>query len=319
MKILVVQNRMGIGDSIMFLPFIEAISKKFGVAVTCLVKKSSKADELLKDNKFIKEFIFLEREKNEGYHDGIKGSINLIKKLRTCSFDKIFIFNSSLRFYLIAKFSGVPQIYQYPLFRKKKQHIILTAKNFLKRAIEIDVKNDPVINLEKKLIDSAKAEFGIDDKKKNILFGIGGSGPTKRVPANIIIKTMELINNIYDCKFFLATGKSNGEQKILNEVLNSKLGKNCFALDNYKIYNILPVIKNCNLSICNDSSFSHLSSALGVKTIVLMADTPLIYGNYSSKMYPILPDGENSVSHNTLGKEKINSHKIFLKFKELIN
>ncbi len=166
MKILVVQNRMGIGDSIMFLPFIEAISKKFGVAVTCLVKKSSKADELLKDNKFIKEFIFLEREKNEGYHDGIKGSINLIKKLRTCSFDKIFIFNSSLRFYLIAKFSGVPQIYQYPLFRKKKQHIILTAKNFLKRAIEIDVKNDPVINLEKKLIDSAKAEFGIDDKKK---------------------------------------------------------------------------------------------------------------------------------------------------------
>ena len=130
---------------------------------------------------------------------------------------------------------------------------------------------------------------------------------------------MELINNIYDCKFFLATGKSNGEQKILNEVLNSKLGKNCFALDNYKINNILPIIKNCNLSICNDSSFSHLSSALGVKTIVLMADTPLIYGNYSSKMYPILPDGENSVSHNTLGKEKINSHKIFLKFKELIN
>ena len=77
--------------------------------------------------------------------------------------------------------------------------------------------------------------------------------------------------------------------------------------------------ENCNLSICNDSSFSHLSSALGIKTIVLMADTPLIYGNYSSKMYPILPDGENSVSHNTLGKEKINSHKIFLKFKELIN
>jgi hypothetical protein len=35
-----------------------------------------------------------------------------------------------------------------------------------------------------------------------------------------------------------------------------------------------------------------LSAALGIKTITLMADTPLIYGNYSSKMFPIIPDGE---------------------------
>ena len=50
-----------------------------------------------------------------------------------------------------------------------------------------------------------------------------------------------------------------------------------------------------------------------------MADTPLIYGNYSSNMFPILPDGEESVSHNTLGKEKINSKKIFDKIIEIIN
>ena len=29
MRILAVQNRMGIGDMVIFLPFIEAISKKF--------------------------------------------------------------------------------------------------------------------------------------------------------------------------------------------------------------------------------------------------------------------------------------------------
>ena len=81
----------------------------------------------------------------------------------------------------------------------------------------------------------------------------------------------------------------------------------------------MPLIKNCNLSICNDTSFSHLSAALGVKTITLMADTPLIYGNYSSKMFPIIPDGEETVSHNTLGKEKISSQKIFDKFLEIIN
>ena len=41
-----------------------------------------------------------------------------------------------------------------------------------------------------------------------------------------------------------------------------------------------------------------------------MADTPLIYGNYSSFMFPIIPDGEETVTHNTLGKEKISSEKI---------
>ena len=81
----------------------------------------------------------------------------------------------------------------------------------------------------------------------------------------------------------------------------------------------MPIIKSCDLSICNDSSFSHLSAALGVKTITLMADTPLIYGSYSSKMYPILPDGEETVGHNTLGKDKINPQKIFNKFIEILN
>ena len=90
-------------------------------------------------------------------------------------------------------------------------------------------------------------------------------------------------------------------------------------MDNLSIKEILPIIKSCNLSICNDSSFSHLSAALGVKTITLMADTPLIYGNYNSKMFPIIPDGEKTVNHRTYGKDKINPQKIFDKFIEIIN
>ena len=89
-------------------------------------------------------------------------------------------------------------------------------------------------------------------------------------------------------------------------------------LDNYSIYEILPIIKNCNIAICNDTGFSHLSSALGVKTITLMADSPLIYGSYSTYMYPIIPDGEQTVTHNTLGKDKINPEKIFNKLISLL-
>ena len=48
MKILVIQNKMGIGDMVIYLPFIEAISKKFNTPVSILVKESSKAEQFLK-------------------------------------------------------------------------------------------------------------------------------------------------------------------------------------------------------------------------------------------------------------------------------
>ncbi len=50
MKILAIQNRMGIGDTVIFLPFIKAISKKFNSPVSLLVKENSKADQFFKSN-----------------------------------------------------------------------------------------------------------------------------------------------------------------------------------------------------------------------------------------------------------------------------
>ena len=119
MKILAIQNRMGIGDTVIFLPYIKAISQKFNSPISLLVKESSKADQYLNETDYINEIIILDRNKDsEGRHDGILGSLNLIKELKRYKFDKVFIFNSSLRFNLIAKLSKIPIIFQYPLFKK---------------------------------------------------------------------------------------------------------------------------------------------------------------------------------------------------------
>ena len=130
---------------------------------------------------------------------------------------------------------------------------------------------------------------------------------------------MELTSENYDCKFFLATGKNKEEQEILNEILKGDFREKCIPLDHLNIKEVMPIISNCKISICNDSSFSHLSAALGIQTIVLMSDTPLLYGSYSPKMHPIIPDGEDTVTHNTLGKDKINPNKIFEKLKIILN
>ena len=319
MNILIIQSRMGIGDMVIFLPYIEAISKKYNTSVTCLVKKSSKSEEILKNNKYIKKLIILDREDNGGKHNGLLGTLKLSAELKKNKFDKAFIFNSSLRFNIICRLSAIKEIYQYPLFKKRNQHLINTAKEFLKTKLNLNVESNPQIKIDPKLVEMCRKKFEMNEKKINILLGVGGSGPTKRIPAKTFIKFMKIVSKKYDCKFFLATGKSEDEQSILNEIKNTELNSKCVSLDNLSIYEILPIIKNCDISICNDSSFSHLSAALEIKTIVLMADTPLIYGNYSPKMFPIIPDGFKNVTHNTNGKEKINPDKIFQKYEEIIN
>ncbi len=286
MKILAIQNRMGIGDTVIFLPFIKAISKKFGAPVSLLVKENSKANEFLNQTNYIDEIIHLERDN---------------------------------RYNLISRLAGIKEIFQYPLFEKQNQHITEPAKAMMKKYLDIVTFDNPEIQIDNDLVQKSAANFNIKNDELNILLGIGGSGPTKRIPSKTFLNVMERLENIKKCRFFLATGKNEDEQKILMEILNTKFREKCIALDNLSIKETLPIIKNCNVAICNDTSFSHLSSALGIKTITLMADTPLIYGSYNTNMHPIIPDGETTVSHNTHGKDKINPDKIYEKLLSIIN
>ena len=55
----------------------------------------------------------------------------------------------------------------------------------------------------------------------NILLGVGGSGPTKRIPAKTFLNVIDKISKVKKCKFFLAAGKNREEQNIITEILES--------------------------------------------------------------------------------------------------
>tara|TARA_B100000029_G_scaffold88176_1_gene78082 strand:- start:14702 stop:15679 length:978 start_codon:yes stop_codon:yes gene_type:complete len=320
MKILVIQSRMGIGDMVIFLPFIEAISRKFNSTVSIMVKENSKASEFLSENECIDEILYLQRDKTKNSrHNGLIGTINLIKDIKKKKFDNIFIFNSSLRFNLIAKLVGAKKVYQYPLFKKKGQHIIKAAQSFLKENLDISIESNPQIKIKEEKIEEVKNKYNINNKNKNInlLLGIGGSGPNKRIPAEIYIKFLNNCKKEYDLRVFLATGKNEEEQKILNQIIEKKNNFNFVRLDDLSIKEILPIIKCCDVAVCNDTSFSHFSAALGIQTIVLMADTSTLYGNYSPQMHPIIPDQIN-IDQLSLAKERIDPEKIFIVFKKIL-
>ena len=95
-----------------------------------------------------------------------------------------------------------------------------------------------------------------------------------------------------------------------------------FIFKNFLIKDTLPIIKNCNLYIGNDTGWLHISAALELKCLALFMDSPAkAYGKYSKNISIVVPEGEteDSTSHDTLGKDKISFDKVLQKTIELIN
>ena len=320
MKVLVIQQRMGIGDMIIFLPYIHAISKKFQSQVSLLVKKNSKAEQLCQYDQHIKEIIYLDRNKNNsGKHDGWLGFFKLLKDIKEKEFDKIFIFNGSLRFLLLAKFSGIKSVSQYPLFTRK-DNIVLSAKKFIENCTEETVSTQPILYLNKEKIEKAKKEYNFGNNFKHICIGFSASGPTKRWHVEKYIKLAEEINKKKPCKFYLAGGKN--DEKLFEKFLNSSVASKCIPFKDLSVQETLPIIQNCNVYIGNDTGWLHIASALNIKCLALFMDSPVqSYGKYSENISVIIPEGETeeSTTHDTLGKEKINFEEVLNKSIELLN
>ena len=303
MKVLVIQQRYGIGDMVIFSPYIQAISKKCGVPVSILAKKSSKASEIFSEDNSVNEIIDLEKSL-----DTIRGFFKISKILKEKNFDRVYIFNGSLRYNLIAKHAGIKSIFQYPLFTSK-DIIFQTAKIFTENSIGEIVDTQPSIKTDKK-----KSDMIFDKNYKHIILGLSASGETKRWGVNNFVKVTNKVSKEYKCKFYLAGGSA--DQKIIDEFINKSESKNFFSLTNLNIKEIISIIKYTDLYLGNDTGFMHISSALGVRCIGIFIDSPAYaYSGYSKNIKAIIPRGEtiNSTTHNTNGRDKISSDDVIQK------
>ena len=314
MKVLVVQQRYGIGDMLIFLPYLKALSEKNNVKISLLAKKTSRSSELFKSENFLDEIIDL-----DSTNDGISGFFNLSKEIKKRKFDKIYIFNGSLRYKILAIFAGIKSIYQYPLFTSK-DIIFQTAKVFTEPLVGKILSTEPNLLLKEEDVNDAKNTYRINEKTKNIVLGVSASGPTKRWDIEHYIKLATQLSQHKECRFFIAVGKDDLE--IINKIKNSNINSICMTMEKLQISNILNIIKNCNLYIGNDTGFMHMSAALGIKSIGIFTDSPAYsYSGYSKNIIPIVPRGETieSTTHDTLGKDRISLEDILETAKKVLN
>ena len=161
---------------------------------------------------------------------------------------------------------------------------------------------------------------GIQPDKKNILVAPSSSGPTTMWNISYFIDLMKRLDNKLDCFFVIAVDSSEKEKKIASEITRSFNKNKIMILSDKTINQAMPIISCCNLSICNDTSFQHLSCQLNVPTLILRFDTPAAYSSYSKLQYPILPEGYTEINHDTRADPTlINVEKVLAKTLSLLN
>ena len=129
----------------------------------------------------------------------------------------------------------------------------------------------------------------IHKDKFNIVLGVGSSGPTTKWGVTIysnLINKLNLENNFY---FYLLCGKN--ESNISNEIMDKIVKKNCSSLHNMTIKQLIPILTSCNMYVGNDSFGSHITSQSGIKSIVILLDSPRAYTDYSKNFCRIIPRG----------------------------
>ena len=281
MKIGVFLNFIGLGSNLLHLSYCHQIAKKYGPIT--IITQCAKLKEALNDDPLINDIIIFEKKKKTVFH-----IFYLSKILKRLNLDKLFIYYPGKRIYLAAKISGIGDIYYYKNIKKKNLHLVDAAKNFTLKNLNLNsCPTETKFFVSKKNIEIGKNFIHKD--KFNIVLGVGSSGPTtKWGVANYsnLINKLNLENNFY---FYLLCGKN--ESNISNEIMDKIVKKNCSSLHNMTIKQLIPILTSCNMYVGNDSFGSHITSQSGIKSIVILLDSPRAYTDYSKNFCRIIPRG----------------------------
>ena len=307
-KGLIIQTRPGVGDLCMFLPYIQQIkehNKDF--AFTLVTKKRTAAKQILKYDQSINQIVYLEDETIATTKSKINNFFKLLNFIKKNNFSKIYIMHFSIFWFLLAKISGIKNIYKYGIL-KKNVDIYLNALEQNKRWLQ-----DPNLSSQTKIV------YPQNNSKNNnqIIIGIGSSGPTKKWPIENYIELIKKIND-KNIKFYLAGGNNEIENQIANKIINEIKENRIESLCSLSIEEIMPIINSSKLYVGNDTGFMHLSAGLNIPAIGLFGDTPLSYAKYNKNILPIIPENFKTVGHGSMAMNQITISQVLNEVKKFI-
>ena len=291
MKTAILLSYKGLGSNLLHLSYCHEIAKKYGpITIITLCKNLEQA---LSGDPLIEKIIYLER-----HHKKLTDIFKLGKFLKDLNLDNIFIFYPSVRYIFSSIIAGIKNVKCYSVFKKKNLHLVNAAKKFTEECLNIQ--NCPTeTSLYVDPIKQINSKNKINSLKKNIILGVGSSGPTTRWGAENFISLIKRLNIKKNFFFYLLCGPN---EKIISDTILDHIGSEyCSSLSDKSISEIVPLISVCDMYIGNDSFGHHVASQSLLPSFIIMLDTPKAYTDYSKNQYRILPDNidENFISHKS--------------------
>jgi ADP-heptose:LPS heptosyltransferase len=304
MKTCVYLSYKGLGANLLHLAYCHEIAKKFGPIT--IITLCGNLEEALKDDPLIEKIIFINT-----YHKRLIDILKLRQFLNSFNFDQIFIYYPSLRVYLASIFSNIKKVYCYPVFRKANLHLVDAAKTFTEKCLKINnCATETFFFIKEDQLTKINNDF--DNKKFKVVIGAGSSGPTTKWGSVNFSSLINKLNNSGNFFFFILCGPN--DKNLSDEIINKVTKNNCLSLHDKSIKEIVPYLCAADMYVGNDSFGSHITSQSGIKSLVILLDTPKAYTDYSKNYFRIIPDGikiENINHGSNFKPEDITVEKVY--------
>ena len=309
MKTCIYLSYKGLGANLLHLAYCHKIAQKYGPVT--IITLCNNLEAALKDDPLIDKIIFINK-----YHKRFIDVLKLKNFFNSFNFNQIFIFYPSTRIYLASVLSNIEKIFCYPLFRKKKLHLVDAAKKFTEKSLKITncstetnffIKENRMQNIRNNL----------DNKKFRIVIAAGSSGPTTKWGAKNFYDLINKLNNNGNYYFLILCGPN--DRSLSEEITNNINNNNYVSLYDKKIEEVIPFLCSANMYVGNDSFGSHITAQSGIKSLVILLDSPKAYTDYSKNYKRIFPKNvkiENINHGSNLNPDDVSVEKVY---QEILN
>lgn len=300
-KILLIQSKPGMGDTIWHMPMMKAITAHCGLQhdYTLLMKTRTFADIVFKYEPALKNVIYL--DKTPAGDRGIKRltrMLRTVQQIKAMAFDEAWVLQPGATFGMIPYLAGIPHIYGY---RRGLQHFttnrgaiisddIINMHPIDRAHAFLNANNIPPIPLSWQLTYSNQLSTPLNCPRPWIVTGIGAHDPLRCWPQTHHQQLCDLLTaaHFQGTVFLMGTGLR--EEKLAHNLIATVKNPsfNLYPWMNQPLEESIKLIHTCDVFYGNDSGLMNVAGALQKPTIGLFGCSriPDVYPTLTSIFPP---------------------------------
>ncbi|MFL5253478.1 MAG: glycosyltransferase family 9 protein [Rhodopila sp.] len=296
----VVQPLPGIGDMVWHLPHIRAIAAYAGAPVTLIAKPRSLADQFFGEDPALADIFWIDLNPSgrRGAHDGIRGFLRLVRKLRAHAFGTLVMLHHSHLIAAAAFCAGIPDRRGYgfgvqrlflnqgpflpPEVAKLHQHT--RATRYLQAAGIPLPSDEPEINVSRAMRIESRSRLG-DSKTRFVAVGIGSSEDLRQWGTERFIGLISALLDAGWQMVVLVGGLDDARSAtVITAALGERRRRVRLALG-WHLRDVQGMLAEADFYVGNNTGAMNIAAAVGIRTYALFGTTAPFY--HASQIVPI--------------------------------